>query len=133
MVLYFFVLFIGRSVEDQLTDSGSSSGLFPVMLHQNTAAFSGSNAGFPQGFPQLGGTASSSQRSGFNQPIPSTSTSQSTADLFANPVPGTSHSSQDGGASDPSGGCFLKLLYCCALSDRSILVMHLAVTFVLFV
>ncbi|XP_025093258.1 uncharacterized protein LOC112563527 isoform X5 [Pomacea canaliculata] len=79
----------GRSMEEQVHDSGSSSGLYPVMLHQNTAAFS-SSGGFPPSFPSLG-----------NATATSTSTSQASTDIFANPVPGTSN--QDSSSGDPSG------------------------------
>ncbi|PVD29683.1 hypothetical protein C0Q70_08938 [Pomacea canaliculata] len=78
----------GRSMEEQVHDSGSSSGLYPVMLHQNTAAFS-SSGGFPPSFPSLG-----------NATATSTSTSQASTDIFANPVPGTSN--QDSSSGDPS-------------------------------
>ncbi|XP_025093260.1 uncharacterized protein LOC112563527 isoform X6 [Pomacea canaliculata] len=80
----------GRSMEEQVHDSGSSSGLYPVMLHQNTAAFS-SSGGFPPSFPSLG-----------NATATSTSTSQASTDIFANPVPGTSN--QDSSSGDPSAG-----------------------------
>lgn len=79
----------GRSGDEHL----DSSGLYPVMLHQNTSVFPSTSAGYPPGFPGGASATATSQQPGF----PGTSTSQS--DLF-NPVPGTS---QDG--ADPSGGC----------------------------
>ncbi|XP_025093274.1 uncharacterized protein LOC112563529 isoform X9 [Pomacea canaliculata] len=91
----------GRSMEEQLQDSESPSGLYPVMLHQNTAAFSNTGSGFPTGFPQLGNATATSSRAGYNQSVPSTSASQASADMFSNSVPGTS--SQDSSSGDPAG------------------------------
>ncbi|XP_025093276.1 uncharacterized protein LOC112563529 isoform X11 [Pomacea canaliculata] len=90
----------GRSMEEQLQDSESPSGLYPVMLHQNTAAFSNTGSGFPTGFPQLGNATATSSRAGYNQSVPSTSASQASADMFSNSVPGTS--SQDSSSGDPA-------------------------------
>ncbi|XP_025093273.1 transcription factor btd-like isoform X8 [Pomacea canaliculata] len=93
----------GRSMEEQLQDSESPSGLYPVMLHQNTAAFSNTGSGFPTGFPQLGNATATSSRAGYNQSVPSTSASQASADMFSNSVPGTS--SQDSSSGDPAEAC----------------------------
>ena len=94
----------GRSGDEHL----DSSGLYPVMLHQNTSVFPSTSAGYPPGF--LGGASATatSQQSGF----PGTSTSQS--DPF-NPVPGTS---QDG--ADPSGGCLLFHLSLFVQTDQTV-------------
>ncbi|XP_025093336.1 uncharacterized protein LOC112563532 isoform X6 [Pomacea canaliculata] len=82
---------LGRDPQND-TNSGSG-GLYPVMLHQNTAAFPGPGGPFPAGFPPLSGGPSSSQHPAFTQQ----SSSQAAANLFASPVPGTS---QGGGAVD---------------------------------
>ncbi|KAK7109642.1 hypothetical protein V1264_013646 [Littorina saxatilis] len=74
----------GRSGDD-------GSGLYPVMLHQNTSVFPSTSAGYPPGGFSGGASATATSQ----QPaFPGSSTS---SDLF-NPVPGTS---QDG--TDPSG------------------------------
>ena len=99
----------GRSGDEHL----DSSGLYPVMLHQNTSVFPSTSAGYPPGFPGGASATATSQQPGF----PGTSTSQS--DLF-NPVPGTS---QDG--ADPSGGCLLSPFFLfIARTDQT--VVHLA-------
>ncbi|XP_070210786.1 uncharacterized protein [Littorina saxatilis] len=73
----------GRSGDD-------GSGLYPVMLHQNTSVFPSTSAGYPPGGFSGGASATATSQ----QPaFPGSSTS---SDLF-NPVPGTS---QDG--TDPS-------------------------------
>ncbi|KAK7109639.1 hypothetical protein V1264_013646 [Littorina saxatilis] len=75
----------GRSGDD-------GSGLYPVMLHQNTSVFPSTSAGYPPGGFSGGASATATSQ----QPaFPGSSTS---SDLF-NPVPGTS---QDG--TDPSVG-----------------------------
>ncbi|KAK7481304.1 hypothetical protein BaRGS_00027564 [Batillaria attramentaria] len=77
------------------SNSGPGGGLYPVMLHQNTAAFS-PTSGFPVGFPGMpGSSASTSQHPGLGQPVPSTAGSNP----YANPIPGTS---QGAGAVDPA-------------------------------
>lgn len=75
---------------------GNSGGLYPVMLHQNTAAFSGPNTAFPPGFPPLG--VGSSQHPGFSQ-LPSSSQA---AGLLPTSLPGSSH---DAVGVDQTGGC----------------------------
>jgi len=69
------------------------SGLYPVMLHQNTSVFPSTSSGYP---PPSYGPGGASATATSQPSFPGASTSQS--DLFN--VPG---SSQDG--SDPSGGC----------------------------
>ena len=94
----------GRSGDEHL----DSSGLYPVMLHQNTSVFPSTSAGYPPGFPGGASATATSQQPGF----PGASTSQS--DLF-NPVPGTS---QDG--TDPSGGCLLFHLSLLAQTNQQV-------------
>lgn len=80
------------------SNSGPGGSLYPVMLHQNTAAFSPSTSGFPV-FPGMGGPSATatSQLPGLGQPL--SSSAQSSANPYANPIPGTS---QGTGAVDPA-------------------------------
>ena len=76
--------------EGQSDSSNSGSNLYPVMMHQNTAAFSSSPV-FP-GFPSMSGSLSSSQH-GSGQPLPGTPGS---ANPFGSPMMS---------GIDPAGGC----------------------------
>ncbi|KAL8586344.1 hypothetical protein ACOMHN_022959 [Nucella lapillus] len=77
----------------QSDSSNSGSNLYPVMLHQNSAAFT-SSPGMP-GFSSTSGSASS--RHGLSHhSFPGTSGS---SNPYANPMPGTS---QNAGGMDPS-------------------------------
>ncbi|KAK7109637.1 hypothetical protein V1264_013646 [Littorina saxatilis] len=78
----------GRSGDD-------GSGLYPVMLHQNTSVFPSTSAGYPPGGFSGGASATATSQ----QPaFPGSSTS---SDLF-NPVPGTSQDGTDPSACNPN-------------------------------
>lgn len=93
------VTLAGWSCARDDSNSNSGSNLYPVMLHQNPAAYS--NPVFP----------------GFSGP--NTSGSPSAVNPYANPMPG---SSQDISGLDPSGGCpfFHLWCFCCCCKLHSL-------------
>ncbi|KAL8586355.1 hypothetical protein ACOMHN_022970 [Nucella lapillus] len=78
-----------QSGDGQSDSSNSSSNIYPMMMHQNPAAFS-SNPVFP-GFSSASGSGS---QHGFPHSRPGTS---GAANPYANPMPGTSQSMDSAG------------------------------------
>ena len=103
-VFIMYVMFSGWSYsgDGHSDSSNSSSNLYPVMMHQNSAAFS-STPVFPTFVPTSG---SSSSHHALGHSLPGTS---GAANLYANPLPGTSGNIAN---MDPAGGCWFFSIFC---------------------